>query len=335
MPCTAKKTFASAARTGNALLVRLKGNQPGLHEAVAGLSAGQDPVDRHETADRGRHGRQEHRRVEVFAVADQLPPEWRGTIACAARVSRLSWCKDTRAGLWLPRREVAYHVSQVRLDAATFGRAVRAHWGIENRDHHVRDRTLREDDSRIRRKPQCRSFYTAGSFTRGLTDGVAVAFLGTDLAGSSLRLRERRSPGDLQSSCSIAPRSFRFSAQALVCLIPSRRPSSTEVIPSAAVAISRIARNQRVSGSLVLAKIVPAVDDAWCRHEVHWSFDRVLSRVPWRPPQTGQAKPRASAAPPPPSGTAPRCRRPPGTPPRPTRAPATPACPSSPVSRSV
>jgi hypothetical protein len=42
---------------------------------------------------------------------------------------------------------------QVRLDAAAFGRAVRAHWGIENRDHHVRDRILREDNSRIRRRP--------------------------------------------------------------------------------------------------------------------------------------------------------------------------------------
>jgi hypothetical protein len=44
-------------------------------------------------------------------------------------------------------------------------------------------------------------------------------------------------------------------------LIPSRSPSSTEVIPSAAIVVRRIARNQRVSGSLVLAKIVPAVDD--------------------------------------------------------------------------
>ena len=52
-----------------------------------------------------------------------------------------------------PRREVAYYVSQVRLDAEDFGWAVRAHWGIENRDHHVRDRILREDDSRIRRQP--------------------------------------------------------------------------------------------------------------------------------------------------------------------------------------
>jgi hypothetical protein len=153
MPCTAKKTFAAAARAGNAPLVRLKANRPRPHGAVARLCAERDPVDRHETADRGRHGRQEHRRVEVFEVADQLPPEWRGTIARAARISRPGWRKDTRAGLWRPRREVACYVSQVPLDAAGFGRAVRAHWGIENRDHPVRDRVLREDDSRIRRKP--------------------------------------------------------------------------------------------------------------------------------------------------------------------------------------
>ena len=124
-----------------------------MHDAVARLCAERDPVDRHETTDRGRHGRQEHRRVEVFEVGGRLPPGWRRAIACAARVSRSCWCKDTRAGLWRPRHEVAYYVSQVRLDAASFGRAVRAHWGIENRDHHVRDRVLREDDSRIRRKP--------------------------------------------------------------------------------------------------------------------------------------------------------------------------------------
>src|SRR4051795_4649453 len=117
MPCTAKKTFAIAAATGNALLVRVKDNQPRLRDALVALCAEREPSDRLETVDRGRHGRQEHRRVEVFAVADQLPHEWRGTITCAARITRLSWCKDTRAGLWRPRREVAYYVGQVRLDA--------------------------------------------------------------------------------------------------------------------------------------------------------------------------------------------------------------------------
>lgn len=117
------------------------------------LCAEQAPSDQHATVDRCRHGREEHRRVELFAVAGQLPPEWQAVIACAARITRLSWCKDTRTGLWRPRRETAYYVSQIGLDAESFGRAVRAHWGIENRAHHVRDRILGEDASRIRCQP--------------------------------------------------------------------------------------------------------------------------------------------------------------------------------------
>ena len=103
--------------------------------------------------DRHRHGRHERRRVEVFDPAGRLEPAWRPLIACVARITRLTWGKDTRSGLWTARQEVASYACQVRLDAATFGQAVRAHWGIENRAHHVRDRIRREDDSRIRRKP--------------------------------------------------------------------------------------------------------------------------------------------------------------------------------------
>jgi predicted transposase YbfD/YdcC len=148
-----KKTFARAARTGNALLVRVKGNQPKLLAAIETLCARQTPVDRHATVDRARHGRQEHRRIEVFEAAGHFGAEWEPWIACAARITRLTWRKDTRSGLWTAREEVGFYVSQARLDAASFGQAVRAHWGIENRDHYVRDRILREDDSRIRRKP--------------------------------------------------------------------------------------------------------------------------------------------------------------------------------------
>ena len=141
-----------AARTGNALLARVKANQPRLHEAVAALCARAAPVDEDLTIDRNRRGRHEHRRVEVFAPAE-LPPGWRGAIAAVARITRLTWLRDTASGLWRRREEVAYYACQVRLDAPTFGRLVRGHWGIENRSHHVRDRLLREDDSRIRTKP--------------------------------------------------------------------------------------------------------------------------------------------------------------------------------------
>jgi predicted transposase YbfD/YdcC len=132
--------------------VRVKDNQPRLLESLAGLCTVQSPTDHHDTVDRHAHGREEHRRVEVFA-ADRLDPDWRPFIACIARVTRRTLCRDTRTGLWRQRREVAYYACQTPLDAQACAAAIRGHWGIENRNHHVRDRTLGEDASRIRRRP--------------------------------------------------------------------------------------------------------------------------------------------------------------------------------------
>jgi hypothetical protein len=84
---------------------------------------------------------------------------------------------------------------------------------------------------------------------------------------------------------------FCFRLQALVCLIPSLRPSSTELMPFLAEAISHIARNQEVSGSLVAWKIVPAVSETWWRQARHRIFGRVRSHLPSQPPQAGQTNP--------------------------------------------
>ncbi|NMQ20092.1 ISAs1 family transposase [Candidatus Competibacter phosphatis] len=54
---------------------------------------------------------------------------------------------------WVSRQETAYYVSTATLSAAHAAHAVRAHWGIENRLHYVRDVTLGEDASRIRHNP--------------------------------------------------------------------------------------------------------------------------------------------------------------------------------------
>jgi predicted transposase YbfD/YdcC len=149
-----QKTFARAERTGNALLARVKANQPRLHKAVVALCARRAPVDADLTIDRDRRGRHEQRRVEVFAPTPaDLPPGWREYVAAVARIIRRTWLRDAGTGLWRRREEVAYYACQVRLDAPSFGCIVRGHWGIENRAHHVRDRVLREDDSRIRTKP--------------------------------------------------------------------------------------------------------------------------------------------------------------------------------------
>lgn len=47
-------------------------------------------------------------------------------------------------------RETRYYLSSLPGDAATFGDAVRGHWGIENRLHWVLDIAFREDESRGR-----------------------------------------------------------------------------------------------------------------------------------------------------------------------------------------
>src|SRR5215207_3681394 len=148
-----KDGFAQAAATSKALLVRIKENQPTLYATLAGLCAEQRPFDSYETVDRGRHGRQEHRRVEVFDTTGQLDAPWQTLIACVARVSRLTYTKNTRSGLWPTREEVGYYPCQTRHDAKFLARAIRAHWGIENRAHYVRDVTLGEDGSRIRVRP--------------------------------------------------------------------------------------------------------------------------------------------------------------------------------------
>ncbi len=48
---------------------------------------------------------------------------------------------------------MAYYLCDIVLPAAQFNQIIRAHWGIENRLHHVRDTRLDEDASRILRNP--------------------------------------------------------------------------------------------------------------------------------------------------------------------------------------
>jgi predicted transposase YbfD/YdcC len=53
--------------------------------------------------------------------------------------------------------EIRYFLSSCRDDPATLGRAIRAHWGIENALHWVLDVTFREDDSRVRDRRAARN----------------------------------------------------------------------------------------------------------------------------------------------------------------------------------
>jgi hypothetical protein len=56
--------------------------------------------------------------------------------------------------MWVERGEVAYYVSSAAdLSATAWAAEIRGHWGIENRNHYVRDVSCDEDRSRIRDNP--------------------------------------------------------------------------------------------------------------------------------------------------------------------------------------
>jgi predicted transposase YbfD/YdcC len=147
------KTFEATEDTDSFLLTQVKSNQPTLASKLLNVSDTIAASDRAEFKDKIAHGRQERRVVETFDVGGRLGADWNGLIACAARVSRPTWHKDAKSGQWHYTEEIAFYVCQTRLSAKAFGHAIRSHWGIENRNHHVRDVTLGEDGSRIRIRP--------------------------------------------------------------------------------------------------------------------------------------------------------------------------------------
>jgi predicted transposase YbfD/YdcC len=121
------------------LLVQVKGNQPTLFKQLKRLPWAQIPAgDR--TRDTG-HGRRETRTVKAVTVATP------GGIAFphaqqAVRVTR------TRIVAGKTSRETAYLTVSLPAGQAPpvdLQSWIRAHWHIENRLHHVRDVTFRED----------------------------------------------------------------------------------------------------------------------------------------------------------------------------------------------
>ena len=149
----AKKTLKVAKETGNDAIIQVKGNQKTLLKDCEHIANTTTPDDVYEEPKTKGRNRIESRKASVFfypLFTHFL--EW-GLVKAVVEIQRFREEYSTKQKCWLQSHETAYYISTIDLDAQTFCQAIRGHWGIENRNHHVRDVTLLEDKSRIRVNP--------------------------------------------------------------------------------------------------------------------------------------------------------------------------------------
>lgn len=108
-------------------------------------------MDRSQTQGRNRD---ERRIVSVFDPAGHLArTPWQPYVAAIIQVEREVFIRNPATGLLRRTTEKAFYVCNAPVAAQRAGKAIRAHWRIENTSHYARDVTLGEDRSRIRNKP--------------------------------------------------------------------------------------------------------------------------------------------------------------------------------------
>lgn len=138
---------------GGDYVLALKQNRPATFAEIEALFAAPPPsleIGMHQTID-GGHGRVETRTHAVCQDVDWLfsdrrypgEPAFPGLAMVGMVESRTE--RDGKI-----EQERRYYLCSTKLDAETFARVVRSHWGIENRLHWVLDVVFRDDLARLR-----------------------------------------------------------------------------------------------------------------------------------------------------------------------------------------
>lgn len=129
------------------LLVGLKGNQEKVLDQVKGLfdlaERNREPMARDFSEDCG-HGRIETRLAEIMPFSTPAFPH----VRTAVRMTRTRMEKRRGFPNGKYSEEVSYYVATFPMEKNTpeeVSDLIRGHWTVENKLHHVKDRTMKED----------------------------------------------------------------------------------------------------------------------------------------------------------------------------------------------
>jgi predicted transposase YbfD/YdcC len=181
-----KATVAQIRAQGGDYVVCVKGNQKGLHDAVAEVfeRAGDAGFVGCDVAGEvgAAHGREEERYVAVVQNPEGLPKGWAdvGAVALMGRERQVKGQKNASTA--------RYYITSLRVSASVLAGYIRGHWGIENGLHWVLDVSFREDDSRTR------SGHAAANL--GLLRRVAVSLLKRAKTKGSIKTRRMKAGWD-------------------------------------------------------------------------------------------------------------------------------------------
>jgi predicted transposase YbfD/YdcC len=148
-----QKTLETAVNTGNDVIVQVKENQKMLFNDCLNISATCRPLEIYDEPLHKNRNRIEQRTIQIFestAIGDK--DKWQ-LVKSVIKVERNRKIFDTKSNCWKNSDETSFYIATASLSAKTCGDAIRLHWGIENKNHYVRDVSMGEDQSRIRVNP--------------------------------------------------------------------------------------------------------------------------------------------------------------------------------------
>lgn len=138
------------------VVLQVKGNQKKLLKKCEDITKKKKPFSKTTHTEKKKHGRIEKRTVSIFHKNKyDLGDTWNESIKIIIKIERKTKIFNTKTKQFDTSEEPAIYISTTdKFSAKEFGAIIRSHWGIENSNHYVRDVSLHEDFSRIRKNPE-------------------------------------------------------------------------------------------------------------------------------------------------------------------------------------